>query len=304
VRLFAIPAALVVLFATWVRADTAEVAEPLPAPVDVRSAEARKAVSACSSALKTARKHKSREERLSSERDALRDLVAARSARVAQQLAALAADDRLLAPTRVLALRALPLQGEHGAEVADRVARWLADESEQEADARREGDIGVPVDRRSGEPVVDTPEAEAALRAGAERARLLAAGIRTLRELEHEPRAPDEVLRPLLQSPFDDLAVAAVEAAQAWDARGVADELALLLRMYPRENRWETGAVTHLNGTNASAKAAWMALFGHPMKQRPRPELYRALLACASAWAGREMTDSASCANWLASLEG
>jgi hypothetical protein len=47
--------------------------------------------------------------------------------------------------------------------------------------------------------------------------------------------------------------------------------------MYPDESRWETGAVVDLAGTNATARARWMVRFGHPGKQRARPEVVLAI---------------------------
>jgi len=290
------------LLVTGARADDATI-DTLAAATHVRDGAARRLVSTFNAAVKAARNDESTLVRRQNELAALRELTAGRHVRVAKRLAKAAADHGLDVETRLFALRALPLQGNGGKDQAKRVEKWLQAAATQDSDDRKRGRVGLPVDRRSGEFLVDTPEAKRALREGETRARLLAAGLAALRVLEHAPKHPADLIRPFLQSPYDVLAVAAVDAAQAWDARQVLDELSLLLRMYPRENRWETGAVTHIGGTNASAKATWMALFGHPLKQRARPAVHRAIVACVSAWAGKTISDPETCDAWIATMK-
>lgn len=299
----ALLAALVLVAAAVARGEDAVTEEAVPVtPQLVKDASAKKLVASFDAAVKAVRKEEVAVDRKRAQIAALRELAASRGARIAKRLVEAAADADLETDARLFALKALPLQAEEGRTEVKRLARWLAEESEQDADDQKRGRIGVPVDR-AGDPVTDTPEAQRALRAGAERARVLAAGLVALRELQHVPKDAAALLAPFLQSPYDELAVAAVATAQAWEARDVAPDLALLLRMYPRDNRWETGAVTHIGGTNASAKSAWMTLFGHPLKQRARPEVYRAVVACVSAWAGTTVADPESCDAWLATLK-
>jgi hypothetical protein len=273
-------------------------------PSAVSTASARKLVSAFAATLKSARKEELTLRRRKLELAGLRALAAGRHERVAKCLVETVATGDVLVETRIAALRAFPLQGKGAVRHVSRLDKWLRGESRKDAEDIRGGRIGVPVDRRTGDPVTDTPAARRALREGEARARLLAAGIATLREMKHEPKKAASLLLPFLQSPYDELAVAAVEAAQSWEARELACELAVLLRMYPRAHRWETGAVTHLGGTNASAKAEWMRLFGHPLKQRARPAVHRAVVACASAWAGSKVADARALEAWIAKQRG
>jgi hypothetical protein len=63
--------------------------------------------------------------------------------------------------------------------------------------------------------------------------------------------------------------------------------------MYPRENRYETGSALDLSsiGTEATSKAKWMLVFGHPQKQRPRPEIVKAIKRCVEELTGTEVED-------------
>lgn len=273
-------------------------------PSAVSTASARKLVSAFEATLKSARKKGKESRRSKLELGGLRTLTAGRHERVAKCLVETVAAGDVLAETRIAALRSFPLQGKGAVRHVSRLDKWLARESRKDTEDFRNGRIGVPVDRRTGDAITHTPAAERALRRGEERARLLAAGIATLRAMKHEPKKAGGLLLPFLQSPYDELAVAAVDAAQSWDTRELACELTVLLRMYPRAHRWETGAVTHLGGTTASAKAEWMRLFGHPLKQRARPALHRAVVACASAWAGTKITDAKTFEAWIARQSG
>jgi hypothetical protein len=142
-------------------------------------------------------------------------------------------------------------------------------------------------------------EARAAIEAGKARARVVAAALRCAADLGWRPKDAADVLRPLSQSAYDDLAVAALDTAARWKDHEALPDVLRLFRMYPKENRWETGSVVHAGGTNASAQAEWNRWFGHPLKQRPRPEVHRAVLRTAEAIAGRRFETPEALAEYI-----
>jgi hypothetical protein len=147
------------------------------------------------------------------------------------------------------------------------------------------------VNPRTGESDVASPEGKAAFTASAARDRMVAAGFKCLLALGFNERPGGSSIAGVIQSPDEVLIVAALAYAGRHRLIDALPAILMLFRMYPRDNRWETGAVTHAGGTNASAKAEWMLYFGHPGKRIPRPRVVAAVRAAILALTGREVDD-------------
>lgn len=183
--------------------------------------------------------------------------------------------------------RQLARQTSSASSVTKAVVRTLVAEAEEDRRAFARGDIGIDMDPRTGDPVVDTPEAKAAILAMEQRGAMLAEAQRCVRRLKEPVPRHAEALLAFLQSPSDTLVVATLETIAEWRIESALPELLELYRMYPAEHQWGTGAVQDRSGTNASAKAKWMARFGHPFKRRPRPEVHGALQRALEAITGQ-----------------
>jgi len=194
---------------------------------------------------------------------------------------------------RAAILEGLGRQRESAKEVGPKVERLLMKEAEEVAERRRKGDPGFPLDPRTGEPDPDDPETKAALLALEKRDRARAAALRCLLDLGYRKRAGAEAVEPLLPSACDPLVVAALDAIAAWELWEALPEVLALHRMYPRKDRWETGAVVHAGGTNATAKKEWMTVFGHPGKRTARPEVVTAIRSAVEKLTGREVDSPA-----------
>lgn len=215
----------------------------------------------------------------------LKHLIAVDHPLVTARLHALSEDAEADGVSRTAAFDALAARAETDATVAPRIAKWVERASKDAAESLAKGDFGVPVDKKSGQPKRGA-EAEAAVRKGVESGKAVAAGLRVAVKLGWKPKDPADTLRPFLQSPYDDVAVQALAMVGAWKVADNARDVAQLFRMYPAENRWETGSVVHSKGTNASAQAAWAGMYGHPLKQRARPEVFRAMMGCIESLTG------------------
>jgi hypothetical protein len=188
--------------------------------------------------------------------------------------------------------------------VGPAVERAVMVEAARIGELFRKGDAGFLLNRRTGEADTESAEGKTALTASAARDRMVAAGFRALLALGHHQRFDAETLTGVLQSAEDGLVVAALEYAGRFKLEGVLPEVHRLFRMYPRDNRWETGAVVDAGGTNASAKAAWMRTFGHPGKRIPRPLVVAAIRSAVKAMTGVEVEDPEDLAALLRSREG
>jgi hypothetical protein len=196
---------------------------------------------------------------------------------------------RLKDPAQIAAAcRGLARQKSAAAESGAAVSGFLMDHAEEEGKRAARGDFGIPIDPKTGDLVLDTAESRAAMETAQARATMFHEALKALEALDYYDPADVEPLSGFLQS-FDDALVAAVLGAFArWKAWHALPAMLDLYRMYPSPNRWETGSVVHRDGTNATAKRAWMAKFGHPNKQRPRPELVNALVGALEAITGEK----------------
>jgi hypothetical protein len=157
------------------------------------------------------------------------------------------------------------------------LAARLESEAEEAAERLVKGDAGFRIDPRTGDADTSSPEGRRLLQETRQRAVAFVCLIGTLDALGWQPKGRLPDLTAFLQDPHDDLVVAVLGKLQAWKDRSCLAAVLDLYRMYPTESSWETGAVIDLAGTNATAKAKWMVRFGHPEKQRARPEVARAI---------------------------
>jgi hypothetical protein len=218
---------------------------------------------------------------------------------------------RLLAFTRsekdpevlTVAMEALARQTPSAPKILPKLSAMLSGEVDAQARRLAKGDAGMRIDPRSGNADTTSPEGRSRLRATRLRAGMLLALLSTLDALGWEPgpRPPD--LTPLLQDPSDALVIAVLDWMGRHKVSSALPAVLDLLRMYPTEASWETGAVIDLGGTNASAKATWMVRFGHPDKQRARPEVYQSLQAMLSAVLGQTFETPEALAEHLARPE-
>lgn len=291
---------VVVLMGVSITAQAEESESPPPAPlVTPTERDAKAAIKEFDRALKKIGKRASTEERARIEGELLTPFVLLSHADVAERLTEFVTDERHAMSSRVQALDGLRRHEDLLVEQVPALTKWLSKAAEAVADRRAKGDIGVPIDKRTGEAEKDTPEARAAMQRSRQEGALFAGTLEVVLEHGERPRKPEELLGPFVQHPFDDLVVVTLRAAREWDVQDIAKDVVMLLRMYPTVASWETGAVTHISGTNASAQAAWMRLYGHPDKQRARPAVYRAVTETLTAWAGREIKTPQDADAWL-----
>jgi hypothetical protein len=172
---------------------------------------------------------------------------------------------------------ALALQRPSAKRVVPALARWVAETAEAQQERERRGDPGFPVDPRTGDPAVSTTEGRAALALLEARAAGVREAVRCLRALRDEPPPGVGSWTAFLRDAHDPLVVEVLDAFAAWKVSEAMPAILDLFRCYPTAATWETGAVVDLAGTNASAKRTWTVVFGHPGKQRARPDVHAAL---------------------------
>jgi HEAT repeat protein len=268
----------------------AAAAGPEPGPGDVSEAQAKTAI------LRFAEEYDAEE--VQARRGAIERLGATVHPLVAQRL--LRTLRRQKDPALVIALcRGLALQRSSAQVAGEGVARFLVEAAEVEAKALARGDFGVPTDPRTNDAVLDTPDARQRLAESQARGEARTEALRCLETLGYYEPADVKPLSVFLQSPHDGLVVGVLGAFGRWRAWHALPAMLELYRMYPSPSRWETGSVVDRGGTNATAKAAWNAKFGHPNKQRPRPEVVKALTEALAAITGETFKAPADLAEYL-----
>lgn len=170
------------------------------------------------------------------------------------------------------------------------LAEMLEKEAETERKRIAKGDPGFRIDTRTGRVDDQSPEGLARLMRMEMRGKMLARLVTTLARNDWQPKRSPPDLTPLLQDAHDELVVAVLERIGAWKDWGALPAVLALFEMYPTAATWETGAVVDLGGTNASAQAKWMVVFGHPKKQTARPTVHAALLEAVKKLTGETVT--------------
>jgi len=167
------------------------------------------------------------------------------------------------------------------------LTRRLRQEAEAEAERTAKGDAGFLVDPRTGDADTKSIEGRAHLAASRSRWGQVSQLLRALRALGWADAREPALLLPFLQSADDALVVEVLGHLRRYPVEAVLPRVLELFRMYPTPFTWETGAVVDLAGTNATAKAKWMLRFGHPDKQRARPQVVEALIATIEGVSGK-----------------
>ncbi|MFM8979036.1 MAG: hypothetical protein ACKOSS_01015 [Planctomycetia bacterium] len=207
---------------------------------------------------------------------ALRAAVPGVHAKVAEQLLhVLAHEPGGEAQAACLAL--LGAQAAASAKVAPAVLRWLDGEAAAEEERRARGDPGFLLDPRTHDPVLETPEGQQALERLAARGMAWGEGLRLAAALAGERPAGIAAWDVFLHHPRDATVVEALRLLGRWKVREALPTLLHLYRCYPTPASWETGGVVDIVGDNATAKRTWQMVFGHPDKQRARPQVVAAL---------------------------
>jgi hypothetical protein len=180
-----------------------------------------------------------------------------------------------------------------------RVMRWLGEAADAERERLRRGKPSFRVDPRTGQADLDSEEGRLALAATRARGLMLREAIYCVRLLSTQPPEGADALAVFLHDPLDGLVIETLGAFRDWKTEAALPALLDLYRCYPTPSTWETGAIVDLGGTNASAEARWMVLFGHPERQRARPEVVEALEACLEAITGRRFEGPEDLERWL-----
>ena len=123
--------------------------------------------------------------------------------------------------------------------------------------------------------------------------RLVAQTVRTIGQLD--VRKLEEDLIDVVNSPDDEVAIAALRVLGDWRSYKSLRDILLLWEFYPEDGKWSTGSVTVDTGASGStdqraAKAKWKAKYGGRAK-RGRPELVQALRKTVNKVIGLEDED-------------
>ena len=200
---------------------------------------------------------------------------------------------------RAAVFEALSGQQRAAEKVARKAENFLDKAVRAEQKRIRKGQLGYRVEPRTGEADVDSEEGKQILAETAARGRMICAALKCYRRMSDVE--PEEIrdLALFLQDPLDDLVIEMLQALATWKTKQVYPELLLLYSMYPEEYAWESGEVVQGGGTDASAKAEWMVRFGHPDKQKRRPEVVKALRACLTTLTGVEKETPDALKVWM-----
>jgi hypothetical protein len=220
-----------------------------------------------------------KDDRRESRQKALRTLGKVLDRRVAKQIFEIAkkGSDPLV---RTVAFELLPAQKKVAPELGKRLETLVTALAERYRKDRLKGfpkDCRIPVDPKTGDLVVDTPEGRKALGNRRIRERLCAAGIRCLIAFGTRNTMRAETLEAFYLSGCDELVVAAVEYHGAWKDWAALPGLKTLFASYPNERKWNCVDYVKDRFTNGRAKATWMHKYGDPGRQTGRPKVVRAL---------------------------
>jgi hypothetical protein len=207
---------------------------------------------------------------------------------VADQL--LTQAQKLKDPAQLAAVyRGLARQQASAAKVAPKVGRLVLAEAKEDEERLTRGEAGFPVDPKTGEPAQDTPEAKQALLDTKARGAMLVEALRCLGALGSREPSDDKTLAAFLQNPYDELVVETLGLLGRRRSFHALPAMLELYRMYPDPAAMDTGFIVQEHGMSADGRKKWLALFGHPMKQRSRPAVVKALREALERITGKKM---------------
>ena len=96
-------------------------------------------------------------------------------------------------------------------------------------------------------------------------------------------------LAALLQSPCDEVVVEMLRLLGRRRAFHALPAMFEFYRMYPDASAMDTDFIVKEHGMSATGRKRWLALFGHPMKQRARPTVVKALQESLEQITGKPM---------------
>ncbi len=119
---------------------------------------------------------------------------------------------------------------------------------------------------------------------------VVAQTIKTIGKLD--VRKLEENLIGMINSPSDEVAIAALKLLGKWRSFKSLRDILLLWEFYPDDGKWATGTVTVDTGADTAteqrlAKAKWKAKYGGRAK-KARPKLVQALRQCVNTVIGLE----------------
>ena len=196
-------------------------------------------------------------------------------------------------------LRALSAQSSPGERVMKKVAQWLVAEAKEERNRLQRVRPQVRVDPRTGEADLTSEEGRLRLETTKARSLVLREAMLCVRLFCQEAPKGAHELGALLQDPHDALVIETLRAFGKWRLLASVRDLHELFQMYPTERSWDTSHILVRAGNAGKAKGIWMARFGHPGKQRVRPEVVQALRACLEDVTGRFFESPEEVAAWL-----
>jgi hypothetical protein len=102
----------------------------------------------------------------------------------------------------------------------------------------------------------------------------------------------------LLLHPVDEVVIAAFGVLGDWKEARAYAEIVSFWKLYPKENRWETGSTTVGKGGDYAAWLKWKKKYGGPEMRRPRPNCVRALKAAVAKITGEKIDTHEKFQKW------
>jgi hypothetical protein len=108
------------------------------------------------------------------------------------------------------------------------------------------------------------------------------------------------MLAALLQYPHDEVAVETLRLLARRRSFHALPAMFELYRMYPDSGAMDTEFIVKEHGMSADGRRKWLALFGHPVKQRSRPAVVKALQEASEQITGKPMGAPRALGEYLA----
>jgi hypothetical protein len=196
--------------------------------------------------------------------------------------------------------RGLAKQRGSAAKVSVKVGRFVLAEAKEDEQRLTRGEAGFPIDPKTGEPAQETPEAKQALVETKTRGAMLVEALRCLDALGSREPSDEKTLAALLQDPCDEVVVETLGLLGRRRSFQALPAMYELYRMYPEPGAMDTGFIVKEHGMSADGRKKWLALFGHPMKQRARPAVVKALQEALERMTGKKVESPRLLGEYLA----